>query len=104
MLTLLVQEIDELIRSDDGLEAVVLGWPRRLDGSATHQTAHVEALARALQARVPVPVILQDERLTSHEADNRLATRERDWRRRKEKLDTASAAIVLQDYLDHRRP
>lgn len=102
-LTLLVREIEELIKSDDGLEAVVLGWPRRLDGGATHQTAHVEALARALKDRVPVRVILQDERLTSHEADSRLATRERDWRRRKQKLDAASAAVVLQDYLDHRR-
>jgi RNase H-fold protein (predicted Holliday junction resolvase) len=44
---------------------------------------------------------MQDERLTSHEAESRLALRERDWRRRKEKLDAAAAAIVLQDYLDH---
>lgn len=102
-LRILVREIVELVKSDDGLEAVVLGWPRRLDGSATHQTAHVEALARALEERVPVPVVLQDERLTSREAESRLATRERDWRRRKQKLDAASAAIVLQDYLDHRR-
>ena len=102
-LTLVVREIEELIKSDDGLEAVVLGWPRRLDGSATHQTAQVQALARALEAQVAVPIILQDERLTSHEADSRLATSERDWRRRKQKLDAASAAVVLQDYLDHRR-
>lgn len=102
-LALLVREIDELSKSDDGLEAVVLGWPRRLDGSATHQTAHVEALARVLEERITVPVILQDERLSSHEAETRLATRERDWRRRKQKLDTASAAVVLQDFLDHRK-
>jgi putative Holliday junction resolvase len=101
-LTLLVREIDALVKSEDGLEAVVLGWPRRLDGTATHQTADVEALARALEAQIPVPVILQDERLTSHEADFRLATRERDWRRRKAKLDLAAAAVLLQDYLDHR--
>ena len=102
-LTLLLREIDELIKSDDGLEAVVVGWPRRLDGSATHQTALVEALARSLEEQVTVPVILQDERLTSREADGRLASRERNWRRRKAKLDAASAAVVLQDYLDHRR-
>jgi putative Holliday junction resolvase len=60
-------------------------------------------LARALEQRLPLPVILQDERLSSHEAESRLATRERDWRRRKEKLDAAAAAVVLQDYLDHRQ-
>jgi putative holliday junction resolvase len=81
----------------------VVGWPRRLDGSPTHQTVDIETFARALESRVPVPVVLQDERLSSHEADARLAVRERDWRRRKAKLDAAAAAIVLQDYLDHRR-
>jgi putative holliday junction resolvase len=101
-LTMLVGEIEALRIGEDGLEAVVLGWPRRLDGSPTHQTAAVEALARALEARVCVPVILQDERLSSHEAETRLAARERDWRQRKRKLDAAAAAVVLQDYLDHR--
>jgi putative Holliday junction resolvase len=102
-LTMLVQEIDRLIAEDDGLEGVVVGWPRRLDGSDTHQTPIVETLVRALAERVKVPVILQDERLSSHEAESRLAVRERDWRRRKQKLDAAAAAVVLQDYLDRRK-
>ena len=49
-----------------------------------------------------VPVILQDERLSSHEAEARLAVREADWRKRKQKLDAAAAAVILQDYLDGR--
>jgi putative holliday junction resolvase len=101
-LALIEREIAQLITAEDGLQAVVVGWPRRLDGSPTHLTPVVEAFARALEARVSVPVILQDERLSSHEAEARLASRERDWRRRKAKLDAAAAAIVLQDYLDHR--
>ena len=98
----LADEITSLTGQDDGLEAVVIGWPRRLDGSANEQTARVEALKRALEARVSVPVVLQDERLTSHEAEERLSVRERDWRKRKAKLDAASAAVILQDYLDAR--
>ena len=85
---------------DDPLQAIVLGHPRKLDGSATHLTAHVEALAAALRTRVSVPVVLQDERLTSHEAESRLAEREKNWRKRKDKLDAAAAAVMLQDYLD----
>lgn len=100
-LALLLREIDTLAAGDDGLAAVVIGWPRRLDGTPTHQTPHVEALARALESRLNVPVVLQDERLSSHEAESRLAVRERDWRQRKRKLDAAAAAVVLQDYLDH---
>jgi putative Holliday junction resolvase len=103
-LSQLLTEIKTLIETDDGLEAVVIGWPRRLDGSPTHQTAGVEKLARALEGHLEIPVILQDERLSSHEAEARLSTRHRDWRARKQKIDAAAAAVVLQDYLDHRQP
>ena len=44
--------------------------------------------------------MLQDERLSSHEADVLLSAREKDWRKRKALLDAASAAVILQDYLD----
>ena len=49
-----------------------------------------------------VPISLQDERLTSHEAEELLARRERDWRRRKDHLDAMAAALILQDFLDQR--
>ena len=101
-LRLMIKEITALVDDDDGLEAVVIGWPRRLDGSPTDQTKHVEAFARAIEARIAVPVVLQDERLSSREAESRLAARESDWRKRKARLDAAAAAIILQDYLDHR--
>ena len=101
-LRIVIKEIDALAQDDDGLEAVVVGWPRRLDGSPTHQTAIVETFARLLGGKIAVPVVLQDERLSSHEAESRLAVRESDWRKRKAKLDAAAAAIILQDYLDGR--
>jgi putative holliday junction resolvase len=95
--------IDTLSADDDGLTVVVVGLPTRLDGSATDQTAHVRRMVEALQSRVRVPVVTQDERLSSHEADSRLALNERDWRKRKARLDAASAAVILQDYLDARQ-
>jgi putative Holliday junction resolvase len=95
-------EVQRLVAEDDGLDAVVVGWPRRLDGTPNEQTPVVEAFARALEAVVPVPVVLQDERLSSHEAESRLALREKDWRKRKRRLDAAAAAVILQDYLDAR--
>jgi putative Holliday junction resolvase len=99
-LRLLISEILTLQHDDDGLAAVVVGWPRRLDGSATDQTPIVETFARSLQARLEIPVVLQDERLSSTEAESRLARREKDWRKRKQQLDAAAAAVILQDYLD----
>ena len=102
MLELLLTEIARLKLEDEGLDSVVVGWPRKLDGSATDQTAAVETFARTLAEQARVPVFLQDERLSSVEAESRLAVRERDWRRRKQKLDAAAAAVILQDYLDAR--
>jgi putative Holliday junction resolvase len=49
-------------------------------------------------------VVVQDERLTSHEADERLAVGERDWKKRKARLDAAAAAVILQEFLDTARP
>jgi len=91
-----------LAADDDGLDAIVIGLPLRLNGSAHAMTDRVRAFAAALGARVTQPIALQDERLSSHEAESRLSLNERDWRKRKRVLDAASAAVVLQDYLDER--
>ena len=91
--------IRELRAEQEGLDAVVVGLPTRLDGTPTGQTQRVRDFADRL-AICGVRVILQDERLTSVDAESRLAVSERDWRKRKAKLDAASAAIILQDYLD----
>ena len=100
--TRVTARIVELAAEDDGVAAVVIGVPRRLDGSETDMTRAAKAFVAALRARLPMPIATEDERLTSVEAESRLASRERDWKKRKEKIDAAAAAIVLQDYLDRR--
>ena len=65
-------------------------------------TARVTAFVAELGRLTGLQVALQDERLTSREAESRLAIAEKDWRVRKERLDAAAAAIILQDYLDAR--
>ena len=94
--------IARLAGEEDGVQTIVVGLPRRLDGSPTEMTARVMAFADALRAMTGRPVVLQDERLTSREAESRLAATDRDWRSRKRRLDAAAAAIILQDYLDTR--
>ena len=96
--------LDEITRlaADEPFEAIVVGLPRRLDGLPNEMTPRVERFAERLRDRAGVAVFLQDERLTSIEAESRLATREKNWRARKERLDAAATAIILQDYLDGR--
>ena len=95
-----VSELTRLGAEDDEIGMVVVGLPRRLDGTPNDMTAPVEQFATQLQLKTTLPVVLQDERLTSREAESRLAEREKDWKARKQKLDAAAAAVILQDYLD----
>ena len=95
-------EVLRLAGEDDGVAMVVVGLPRRLDGSPNEQTVAVEAFVEALRVRLSIPVACEDERLSSREAESRLAVRERDWRKRKANLDAAAAAVILQDFIDRR--
>lgn len=95
-----VSAIRETAAEEDGLAVVVAGLPRRLDGTPNEQTGRVVAFVAELRERIDLPVVLQDERLSSVEAESRLALRDRDWRSRKSKIDAAAAAVILQDYLD----
>jgi putative holliday junction resolvase len=98
-----VREIARLADEDGGLAQIVVGIPKRLDGTASGENRRAEAFVAALGACTSVPIAREDERLTSREAESRLAERQRDWRARKLKLDAAAAAIILQDYLDREK-
>jgi putative holliday junction resolvase len=91
---------DQLAAESDGLSAIVVGRPLHLDGRASDETAEVDAFVARLRTRTALPVFVQDERLTSVEAERRLSAGERDWRKRKPRLDAAAAAVILQDFLD----
>jgi putative Holliday junction resolvase len=92
--------VARLISEEEGLTTIVVGLPLRLNGSANEQTARVLEFVAELRGQVSVPIALCGERLTSVEAESLLAQREKDWRRRKARLDAAAAAVILQEYLD----
>jgi len=98
----IVALVGNLAREEAGLAAIVVGLPCRLDGSPHEMTSRVRAFVDALAGRVGVPVVCQDERLSSREAESRLAECHRSWQRRKARLDAAAAAVILQDHLDER--
>ena len=99
----IVEAVTRIAGEDDGLDEVVVGVPRHLDGTPSEETQFVQQRIAALRGRIALPVREQDERLTSREAESRLAVRERDWRKRKAQLDAAAAAGILQDFLDARQ-
>ena len=98
---LIRQHSDELTGETAGLGRIIVGFPKRLNGDETDQSRICREFAGALGTMTGLDVRLQDERLSSREAEAVLARDERDWRERKKKIDAVAAAIILQDYLDH---
>jgi putative Holliday junction resolvase len=95
-----LSSIRTLEAQDEPVGIIVVGLPSHLDGSPSEQTELARAFGDALRAGAQYDVVFVDERLTSREAEQRLARRERDWRVRKKRLDAAAAAVILQEYLD----
>ncbi len=85
------------------VEAVVVGMPRRLSGEDTHATEPVRELVSQLESKYPELLIeTVDERLTSRMAKQSLIDSGVPKQKRKQKgaLDSVSAALILQTYLD----
>jgi putative holliday junction resolvase len=94
------RRIAQLNSDEDALAMIVVGLPTSLDGAPTPQTARVTTFIARLAKRTPLPIATEDERLTSREAESRLAVRQKDWRKRKAQIDAVAAAVFLQDFLD----
>lgn len=82
----------------EGIDAIVVGYPRNLSGEPTSQTQVVEDFITKLRGEVSIPIEIQDETLTSIKAEERLRERQKPYTRAD--IDAEAAAIILQDYLD----
>ncbi len=98
-----LRNIARLVRRH-GVTAMVVGHPLNMDGSASTQTAKAEAYVAMLRGHFDLPVHMQDERLSSAEAD---AWLDRNGYprgpERKGLLDRVAAMILLQDWIDSRQ-
>lgn len=95
----LIGALEEIIRRE-GIGAVVVGDPVRLDGARGEASRRATGFARKLEAACGLPVRLVPETLTSHEARDRLRATGSDPRRHPERVDAVAAQLLLQDALD----
>jgi putative Holliday junction resolvase len=95
----IVGHLSELFTEHNAI-AVVAGLPRGLDGQHTAQTASVEAFVDKLRQHVKLPIYLQDEALTSVQAEEELTSRGKPYS--KADIDALAATYILGDFLqDH---
>lgn len=93
--------LKQLIQEKE-VEMILVGMPRNMDGSYGPAAAKVQEFVAVLKETIAIPIKIWDERLTSTQANRFLL--EADVRRqdRKQKVDKAAAAILLQSFLDSR--
>jgi len=89
--------------SEYAVESIVIGYPRRLDGTEGIQCEKVKGFMALLADVVYVPIIPWDETLTSWEAESLLSEANVKARKRKGIIDKIAAALILQSYLDRKR-
>jgi len=94
-----VKAIADLV-TEHGVTLVVVGHPLHLSGEPGERAHHAESFAEALDAFLGVPVVLQDERLSSVEADRALREVGASGRERRRTVDRSAATVILQAWLD----
>ena len=80
-------------------EAVVVGLPLRMDGTAGDAAQSAMRFVERLKSKLDVAVFTQDERLTSYEAEQMMIERGFGREQRRARSDEFAAMIILQDYL-----
>ena len=84
------------------LETIVIGFPFMMDGKIGFIADEVKSFIEALQKFITVPIVKWDERLSSVQAERSLMESSLSRKRRSKFIDTVSAVIILQSYLDHK--
>ncbi len=95
-----VAEYTAALAKEQGAEKIVLGYPKNMNGSLGPRAEKTKKLSKMLSELVDIPIILWDERLTTVSAHNLMNETNVRGKKRKESVDSISAAYILQGYLD----
>lgn len=85
------------------VKAIVIGLPKNMNNSLGFAAQRTKEFETILEKEFKLPIYEQDERLTSVTANNILLQADVSRKKRKEKVDTIAATIILQNYLDIRK-
>jgi putative Holliday junction resolvase len=98
----LLKKIADVVEVEN-VDAVVLGLPLNMTGSESSQTKLVRKFAEQLKDRLSVPVHLQDERLSSFSAGEKLAPADFTRGKIKKRIDAVAAAEILGAFLEQKK-
>ena len=95
LLPMLKEEIEK-----NHIEALVLGFPKNMNNSVGERGEIALSFKEKLEEEFQLPVYMQDERLTTRQAESLLISNDTSRKKRKKVVDSLAATIILQSYLD----
>ena len=95
----LLDEVEKIVNNEN-ISKIVLGYPKNMDNTIGEKAKLSEKFKNKLEDRLNIEVILQDERLTTMEAQKVLIDFDTSRSKRKKVVDSVAATIILQTYLD----
>jgi putative holliday junction resolvase len=95
------EQLQKVVRDYEVTE-IVVGYPLRMSGAEGIQAEKMQRFAEELRQRVPLPVHLWDERLSSAQANRLLRETEMSIARRGQVVDQMAAVLILQSWMDAR--
>jgi putative Holliday junction resolvase len=97
----LLKKIAAVVQKE-GVEAIVVGLPLNMDDSESAQTRLVRKFVERLRQYIGIPVYLQDERLTSFSAEEKLASAKLKKAQMLKRSDAVAAAEILEAFLEQK--
>ena len=98
----LLEPLKEIVEKEE-VSGIVLGLPKNMNNSLGFRAQETIEFKEKLEKYLNMEVILQDERLSTIEANNYMLQADISRKKRKEKKDSLAANIILQTYLDRRK-
>jgi putative holliday junction resolvase len=95
----LLKTVVSLIEEYDAI-ALVLGLPYNFDGAENEMTTDVRRLHRNFSLSLKIPVFMQDERLTTRTASDRLHEQGYNFKEILKRLDSEAAKIILSEFIE----
>jgi putative Holliday junction resolvase len=97
----LLDALEDIIK-DNEVEGLVLGLPKNMNNTIGERAEIALKFKDMLEERFKLPVYMQDERLSTVEAENILLTNDTSRKKRKKVIDSVAATIILQGFLDRK--
>ena len=94
-----IDEIKNIIKEYD-IQKIILGLPKNMNNTLGERAEITTKYKRILEENTNIPVIFFDERLTSVISNSILIEADISRKKRKKKVDSIAAQIILQDYLN----